>query len=175
MLDPVTEAELQVSVVREVVRASGFEGMIGGQAADLLAEGVDPEEGLLRSMHARKTGALILASVRAGARLSGASQNDLEALGAFAKSFGVAFQIADDIKDEIAPTVVTGKRQGGDRAAGKMTYPRLFGIEGSRARLRDELAAASAALAPLGDRSALLVHLARDAVAPAFDDHGVPS
>jgi geranylgeranyl diphosphate synthase type II len=175
LLDPVAESELQVSVVREIVRAAGYEGMIGGQAADLLAQGREPDETLLRSMHERKTGALIVAATRAGARLAGASKTDLDALDAFARSFGVAFQIADDVKDEISPTEVTGKRRGGDREAGKMTYPGVFGIDGSRMRLREELEIALAALSPLGDRVAALRELARDSVAPALDEHGAPS
>jgi len=172
LLDPVVETDLQTSIVREIVRAAGFEGMVGGQAADLLAQGRAPEEALLRSMHARKTGALISAATRAGARLGGASADDVEACTRFAQAYGVAFQIADDLKDEIAPEEVSGKRRGGDREAGKMTYPALFGIEGSRERLRTELAIAIAALAPLGKRSALLEALARDSVAPAFEEHG---
>jgi len=172
LLDPVVETELQTSIVREIVRAAGFEGMVGGQAADLLAQGRPPDESLLRSMHARKTGALILAATRAGARLAGASADDVDACTRFAQAFGVAFQIADDLKDEIAPEAVSGKRRGGDREAGKMTYPALFGIEGSRARLTTELDVAIAALAPLGNRGRLLEALARDSVAPAFEEHG---
>jgi geranylgeranyl pyrophosphate synthase len=173
VLDPVVEIELQTSIVRELVRAAGFEGMVGGQAADLMAQGRQADEALLRSMHARKTGALITAATRAGARLAGASIGDLDACTRFAQAFGVAFQIADDLKDEIAPEAVSGKRQGGDRAAGKMTYPALFGIEGSRERLRAELAVALAALAPLGARGAMLEALANDSVAPAFEDGAV--
>lgn len=172
LLDPVAETDVQISVVREIVRAAGYEGMVGGQAADLLAQGREPDDALLRSMHARKTGALISASTRAGARLAGASADDLEALSRFAQGYGVAFQIADDLKDEIAPTEVSGKRRGGDREAGKMTYPRLFGIEGSRDRLRGELDTALGALAGLGTRAAALELLARESVAPAFDGNG---
>jgi len=170
MLEPATDARLQSSVVIEVARAAGREGMVGGQAADLLAEGRPPDEGSLRSIHSRKTGALILAAVRAGARLGGASEEDVDALGRFALSFGLAFQIADDIKDEVAPPELTGKTARGDAEAAKMTYPSLYGVEGARARCREELDRALAALAPLGDRAAALERLARDSVAPAFAD-----
>jgi len=172
LLDMVAESEVQISVVREIVRAAGYEGMVGGQAADLLAQGRAPDHTLLRSMHARKTGALISASTRAGARLAGASADDLGALTRFAQGYGVAFQIADDLKDEISPTEVSGKRRGGDREAGKMTYPSLYGIDGSRERLRVELDEALAALAGLGARAVALELLARESVAPAFDDNG---
>ena len=92
----------------------------------------------------------------------------LDALTRFGESFGLAFQIADDIKDEIAPTEVSGKQPHGDRAAGKMTYPALYGIEGSRDRCRAELERALMQLDPLGERAGALERIARDAVAPAF-------
>jgi geranylgeranyl diphosphate synthase, type II len=168
MLEPVVDARVQNSVVAEVARAAGREGMVGGQAADLLAEGMPPDEGSLRSIHSRKTGALILAAVRAGARLGGASEEELDALGRFALAFGLAFQIADDIKDEVAPPELTGKQPRGDREAGKMTYPALCGVDGARVRCREELERSVAALAALGDRAAALERLARDSVAPAF-------
>jgi geranylgeranyl diphosphate synthase type II len=168
MLEPVVDPALQMKVVRDVARAAGYEGMVGGQAADLLAEGEVPEESLLRSIHSRKTGALIRTSVDAGARLGGASSGEREALAEFAARYGIAFQIADDVKDEVAPLSVTGKNQGGDREAGKMTYPALFGVEGSRERCRVELAAAFAAITWFGDRVEPLVALARESVAPAF-------
>jgi geranylgeranyl diphosphate synthase type II len=171
MLEPVGDPSLQVDVVAEVARAAGREGMVGGQAADLLAEGQSPDEGTLRSIHSRKTGALILAAVRAGARLGHASEEDLDLLGRFALSFGLAFQIADDIKDEIAPPEITGKLPHGDRDARKMTYAALYGIDGARARCREELDRALAALEPLGGRAILLERLVRDAVAPAFEPH----
>jgi geranylgeranyl pyrophosphate synthase len=89
-------------------------------------------------------------------------------LDAFGTRFGLAFQIADDVKDEIAPTELTGKRGGGDREAGKMTYPSLLGVQESVQRCEYELDLAIAALDSLGDRARLLVALARDAIAPAL-------
>ena len=95
--------------------------------------------------------------------------SDREALARFSRCYGIAFQIADDVKDEVAPPEVTGKNIGGDREAGKMTYPALFGIDGSRARCAAELDASMAALAPLQGRADTLIELARDSVASAFD------
>jgi geranylgeranyl diphosphate synthase type II len=168
MLEPVVEPQLQMRIVGEIARAAGREGMVGGQAADLLAEGLPPDEGSLRSIHSRKTGALILASVRAGARLGGASDEELDTLGRFALAFGLAFQIADDIKDEVLPPSLTGKHMRGDAAARKMTYPALHGVDGARSRCREELQRALSALSVLGERSEALERLATDAVAPAF-------
>jgi geranylgeranyl diphosphate synthase type II len=119
----------------------------------------------------RTTGALIQAAVRSGARLGGASPAELAALETFARHFGLAFQIADDVKDEVAPCEVLGKRGGGDREAGKMTYPALLGLDAARARCRDELASALAALGGFGERAAVLELLARESVAPAFVAH----
>lgn len=176
MLDPVAaaggrsapEPALQIEVVREVARAAGHRGMIGGQAADILAEGRVPDAAELESIHRRKTGALIRVSVRAGARLAGAGSEQVEALDRFAAGYGLAFQIADDLKDEVVPEEITGKRRGGDREAGKMTYPALLGIEGSRERCATELEGAIAALASFGPAAGMLELLARRSLAPAM-------
>ncbi|MBI5506661.1 MAG: polyprenyl synthetase family protein [Deltaproteobacteria bacterium] len=168
MLEPVAEAALQLRVVQEVARASGRDGMVGGQAADLMGEGRAPDPALLRAIHARKTGALLRVSVRAGAMLAGATPAQLAAICSFGELFGLAFQIADDIKDEVAPPQLTGKLGGGDRLAGKMTYPSLFGIDGSRELLIAQLEAARRALRAVGRDTALLDAIACDAVAPAL-------
>jgi len=170
MSEPVVEAALQSRVVQEIARAAGRDGMVGGQAADLLAEGMKADASILHAIHARKTGALLRVSVRAGAMLAKAPVRDLEVLTTFGERFGLAFQIADDIKDEVAPTVVTGKREHGDRGAGKMTYPSLYGIAGSRDLLRRELDAALAILGDLPFDASLLAWIASDAVTPAFAD-----
>lgn len=172
MLEPVVDAALQMRAVEEIARASGRDGMVGGQAADLMGEGHAPDPHLLRAIHARKTGALLRVSVRAGAMLGGATPAQLAALSAFGERFGLAFQIADDIKDEVAPPQVTGKRTGGDRLKGKMTYPSLFGIDGSRKLLIAELESARQALAGVGADTSLLQAIASDAVAPALAGGG---
>ncbi|MFN2376536.1 MAG: polyprenyl synthetase family protein, partial [Candidatus Binatia bacterium] len=115
MLEPVAEAALQGRAIQEIARAAGREGMVGGQAADLMADGMhggtrQPASGptgaepsaadveLLQAIHARKTGALLKAAARAGGLLAGALEADLECLTTFGTRFGLAFQIADDIK-----------------------------------------------------------------------------
>jgi geranylgeranyl diphosphate synthase type II len=176
MLEPVAaaggraapEPALQIEVVHEIARAAGHRGMIGGQAADILAEGRAPDATELESIHRRKTGALIRVAVRAGARMAGASLEQIEALDRFAAGYGLAFQIADDVKDEVTPEEVTGKRTGGDREAGKMTYPALMGVAGARDRCAAELEAAIAALAPFGLAAGMLELLARTSLAPAL-------
>ncbi|MFN2425897.1 MAG: polyprenyl synthetase family protein [Candidatus Binatia bacterium] len=200
MLDPVVDARAQARAIQEIARAAGREGMVGGQAADLMADsvhgGVQRSEteraplsastavsnvaadappadvALLRAIHARKTGALLRVSARAGGMLCGASDADLERLTEFGTRFGLAFQIADDIKDETAPTSVTGKREGGDRLSGKLTYPALFGVAGSLALLRVEFDAAVDAVTALSSDASLIVQVAREAVAPALRSAG---
>ncbi|HEY2773440.1 MAG TPA: farnesyl diphosphate synthase [Candidatus Binatia bacterium] len=181
MLEPVCEPALQALAIGEIARAAGREGMVGGQAADLMADGLDGRADaraaagdveLLHAIHARKTGALLRASARVGGLLAGAGETDLQSLTRFGTRFGLAFQIADDIKDEIAPTVVTGKREGGDRQAGKLTYPSLFGVPRSQQMLREELDAALAELSSFSRDASLLVQVATEAVAPALAHPG---
>ena len=117
-----------------VAEAAGACGMVGGQAVDLEAAGTGASfdgDGL-RAMHARKTGALIRASAAAGAVMAGASDAQIEAIERFASELGLAFQIVDDILDVEAASADLGKTAGKDAAAGKPTYPALYGLEESR-------------------------------------------
>jgi geranylgeranyl diphosphate synthase type II len=130
-----------------IARAAGAWGMVGGQAIDLHAAGKTPDtvthgrtldaEGL-RDMHLRKTGALMQAAVFAGGLLAGADSDEALALQAYGFEVGLAFQIVDDLLDVEGSDAALGKTAGKDAAAGKPTYPALFGAEESR-----RLAAAS--------------------------------
>ncbi|MCE9637650.1 MAG: polyprenyl synthetase family protein [Planctomycetes bacterium] len=126
------------SLVAELAAASGTHGMVGGQCADLEGEGGAPDELMVRSIHERKTGALITASLRMGAIAVGADNRLLADLGEFARRLGLAFQIVDDVLDEEGAAVDLGKTPGKDRAQGKVTYPAAIGVAASRARA-DEL------------------------------------
>ena len=144
-LHPVLMArKLRVSAL--VSEAAGASGMVGGQAIDLAAVKPGPAASQppasfdidsLRDMHMRKTGALIRAAVSAGAIMGGADDRIIAALDTYATEIGLAFQIVDDILDEEGSAGSLGKTAGKDRAAGKPTYPALFGLDRSR-----ELAAA---------------------------------
>ena len=127
-----------------IAEAAGAAGMVGGQAIDLAAVKPGPhhtpapiDADGLQAMHMRKTGALIRASVAAGAIMGGASDRVLAALDTYATEIGLAFQIVDDILDEEGSSGSLGKTAGKDRAAGKPTYPSFYGLDRSR-----ELAAA---------------------------------
>jgi geranylgeranyl diphosphate synthase, type II len=115
-----------------VAAAAGAAGMVGGQAIDLDMTGklVDGDE--LRTMHRKKTGAVIEASAMAGAIMAGADAALLEAIRECGAQFGLAFQIIDDILDVEGSSAHLGKTAGKDEAAGKPTYASLYGVETSR-------------------------------------------
>ena len=127
-------------VIGVVAAAAGPIGMVGGQALDLacvtpdaagrLPAPLDPDA--LAGMHARKTGALIRGAAVAGAVIGGGSEAQIAAIDAAAAEFGLAFQIIDDILDVSGTSADLGKTIGKDQAAGKPTYPALYGLETSR-------------------------------------------
>jgi geranylgeranyl diphosphate synthase type II len=124
----------QLRAIQIVAEAAGACGMVGGQAIDLAAAGSGAAfdaEGL-RAMHARKTGALIRASASAGAVMAGGDERQVGAIESFASELGLAFQIVDDILDVEGASSDLGKTAGKDAAAGKPTYPALYGLDRSR-------------------------------------------
>ncbi|MDD2675846.1 MAG: polyprenyl synthetase family protein [Methylacidiphilaceae bacterium] len=147
-------------VVGELARASGSRALVGGQVADLEAEGREISVRELRAIHLRKTGALITAALRLGAMAGEASRESLRAVTEFGRLLGLAFQVVDDILDVTQTRETLGKSAGKDLAAVKATYPRLLGLEGARLAARRYTARAHGALAPLGERGAILTDLA---------------
>jgi geranylgeranyl pyrophosphate synthase len=157
-------SERAAALVRETARACGTRGMVGGQAADLEAEGRPPSVEVVEGIHRRKTGALFAASLRLGALGAGAPRPVVEALDRYGERLGLAFQIVDDVLDEEGLAADLGKTPGKDRKRGKMTYPAAAGMDGARARARalaDEAAAGAAGL----PAAALLAELAELVVA----------
>lgn len=118
----------------EIARAAGSMGMIGGQAVDIESEGKEITLPILQYIHIHKTGELILASIRAGALISGADEAGLKALTRYGESVGLAFQITDDILDVEGTEAVLGKPVGGDKKKGKATYPALLGLDEAKRR-----------------------------------------
>ena len=132
----------KLAAIAIIAHAAGAIGMVGGQAVDLQAAvpGAAPLDGTaLKAMHARKTGALIRGSAGAGAAMAGASVGQRAAIDAYAEALGLAFQIVDDILDVEGTSGDLGKTAGKDAAAGKPTYPALYGLDESR-RLAAECA-----------------------------------
>jgi geranylgeranyl diphosphate synthase type II len=148
------------AVIREIAHASGVCGMAGGQFIDLQSEGKQLTLDALREIHRCKTGALIRASVRAGALLANAPAHTLDALTAYGEHIGLAFQIADDILDVVGDEAAIGKPVGSDIANEKATYPALLGLDRSRVLAREAADAAVAALAPLGPEADIFRSLA---------------
>lgn len=121
-----------IDVVLELARAVGTAGMLGGQMADIEAEGrpVTPEQ--IQAIHTRKTGALIRGSVRIGAILAGVDEAVLARLTVYGEKIGLAFQIIDDILDIEGDQRLLGKSVGSDSRNQKATYPAAMGLEKAR-------------------------------------------
>ena len=153
-------------LVRLVADACGSLGMTGGQSIDLAAEGAILDADELEHMYSLKTGALIHASIVSASLLcEDLSAGHREALDAFGRDIGIAFQIKDDILDVEGETHVIGKPSGSDEKLGKATYPSLFGLDASRARCNELLQSAIARLEVLDRSAAPLEWLARFIVA----------
>lgn len=147
-------------VVREVAHFIGTAGILGGQMDDLLAEGTAADEKRVSSIHLRKTAALITASLRVGAHIGEASAECLGMLTAYGRDIGLAFQIVDDILDEVGSTEQLGKPVGSDQKQQKATYPGAVGIDKSRERAAELIASAKQAIAGIPYRQDLFVALA---------------
>jgi len=156
---PLLPAE-RVALVREISSAAGTrDGMVGGQVADLEAEGKNVTPEALEYIHRSKTAALIRASIVSGAIAGGASQEDRDRLRTFGELIGWAFQVTDDILDVEESSAALGKTAGKDQAQQKATYPALFGLEKSHAFARDLATRALEALDTFGERAANLREL----------------
>jgi len=150
-----TEAT-RLAVVREMSRAAGMNGMVGGQAIDLESEGKEIPMERLREMHMGKTGALFRAAVRSGAILAGATDDQLATLTKYADAFGLAFQITDDILDVVGDDATIGKPVGSDERNHKSTYVTLLSLEKAQALAKETVDTAVAALASFGSEADFL-------------------
>jgi len=146
--------------VREVAHYIGTAGILGGQMDDLLAEGTRATEEQVSFIHLRKTASLITASLRVGGILGGASPEHLDRLTRYGRDMGLAFQIVDDVLDEVGSTEQLGKPAGSDLAQNKATYPRAIGIANSRERAQQLINAAKHAIEGIPYRGELFKALA---------------
>ena len=137
------------AIVEELCRAAGAGGMVGGQALDLRAEGASLDGAALDRLHRLKTGALLTASLRIGAMAEGASLKTLEAVDAYGRSVGLAFQIADDVLDATGTAADLGKNPS-DTDRDKTTYVGVHGLEAAADRAHREVARARTALRRAG-------------------------
>ncbi len=139
---------LQARLCRLLARASGYDGMAGGQAIDLASVGKPLDEAQLRDMHRRKTGVLLQASVLMGAACGDISEQAWSSLSAYGAAIGLAFQVVDDILDVTQDSEVLGKTAGKDQDCNKPTYVSVLGLEAARTyalQLRDQAHKALAA------------------------------
>ncbi len=142
---------LVIQATRQLARAIGSEGMVGGQAIDLQSVGKPLDLLQLETMHRLKTGALLQASVALGAIVVGASSTVRRALDRYARALGLAFQVVDDILDVTADSATLGKTAGKDEADHKPTYVSLLGLDGARDFAESLRQEAHAGLADLGE------------------------
>jgi geranylgeranyl pyrophosphate synthase len=141
--------------------ASGTFGMAGGQAIDLAAQGRQLDVGQVEDMHARKTGALIRASVLMPASCAPSlDARHYEALAGFIGPIGLAFQIQDDLLDVLGDVSTIGKAAGADSVRAKPTHPSVIGVKASQERVQLLHAQALQALEPFAERAAPLRALA---------------
>lgn len=164
----------------DLASAAGRCGMVAGQVADLEAErkltgeltsdlaqcDIFPASSKsalaqLEAIHRRKTGRLLCSAVTMGARIAQADVDLIDRLEQFGNNVGLAFQIADDLLDVTGDASKLGKNVGKDATLGKMTYPGLLGVEGSRQKADDLIRNACDLLEPLGERAEPLAELAR--------------
>jgi geranylgeranyl diphosphate synthase type II len=155
------EPARRVAILSDVAASAGtVNGMVGGQVADIEAEGRAIQPAELEYIHRSKTAALIRAAVVSGAIAGGADEENVLRLRRFGETIGWAFQVVDDILDVEETSATLGKTAGKDAAQKKATYPALHGLEKSRKFAQELEAGAMAELAPYGSRAARLRELA---------------
>jgi geranylgeranyl diphosphate synthase type II len=135
-------------VIGRVVHAVGWDGTIGGEAVDLHSGTSTIDFATLEYIHSRKTGALFVAAAAVGGMLGNATEGSLEALEAYAKNLGLAFQITDDILDVTSTPEELGKDVGKDQE--RLSFVKLAGIEGARALAGELIDTSISAIAGLG-------------------------
>lgn len=136
--EPMQEVSVEdrLAMISELARASGAEGMCTGQALDIASEHSDTSPEALELIHQHKTGALLRAAVRLGALAAGEKgRKALRWLDQYAQNIGLAFQVRDDILDEIGEATEMGKKPGSDQKLGKSTYPRLLSLQGAQKKM----------------------------------------
>ncbi|QIR14026.1 (2E,6E)-farnesyl diphosphate synthase [Shewanella aestuarii] len=155
----------QLSIVGLLAKASGYQGMCGGQAIDLSATNQRIELARLTELHNKKTGALISCAVEMALIAANASQDEHQALMHYAHQIGLAFQVQDDILDITSSTEELGKPQGSDEQSNKSTFPRLLGLEGAKATSQQLVDEALSVLTKLPYNTQLIADFARYIIA----------
>ena len=158
--EPAIPAGIQLQIIKAIAAGAGPLGMVGSQIIDIASEGKEIDFATLREIHRRKTGALILAAVQAGALVGKADQKQFTALSRYGEMIGLSFQIVDDLLNVEGSSAELGKAVGSDAERGKATYPAFFGVEATRSKATETVAEAVAALAGFGPEAEPLRQLA---------------
>ncbi|MFD2446004.1 polyprenyl synthetase family protein [Bacillus sp. CGMCC 1.16607] len=151
--------DIKLELIKELAKAAGSEGMVGGQVADMEAEGKRLDLSELEYIHIHKTGKLLAFSILAGAIISEATEIEKKCLTNFAHHLGLAFQIQDDILDLEGDQEIIGKPVGSDQHNNKNTYPSLLTIEGAKKALQDHIKEAKRNLVESGLNTDLLAEI----------------
>ena len=153
--------ELALEIIRIIAVAAGPSGMVQGQMLDMLSEGrmLAPED--LQQLHALKTGAMIEASLVAGAMVGGGTAAQVNAIKEYGRAIGLAFQVVDDILNVAGDPAVMGKAAGTDRVRLKNSYPHLWGLEKSREFAHNLIRSATESLCHFGVEAEALRAIAR--------------
>lgn len=158
-IDDKLDPGIKVDLIQLIARSIGASGMVAGQVIDIESETriISAEE--LENMHRRKTGDLITASVLSATLIARAAPEITRSLRTFGYALGLAFQVRDDILDDIGDTHVMGKQQGSDKSRDKTTFTSTHGLDAAAAYLDELRQEAIDALSPLGEKAGLLVKL----------------
>lgn len=158
LAEPLThpDAAVRCRLVLELARASGKEGMVGGQMIDIYAEQKAFDLEGIEELQRLKTGAIIRFSALAGGIVGGAAESEIEALRLYAEDLGLAFQIVDDLLDAFGDAEALGKPVGQDADMDKATFVKLLGPEGARNQARSLVARAKSRLDGFGPRAEAL-------------------
>jgi len=157
---PAIPPDIQLKIIKAIAAGAGPLGMVGGQIIDIASEGRAIDFSTLREIHRRKTGALILAAVQAGALVGMAAPDHFAALSHYGELIGLSFQIVDDLLNVEGSSAELGKAVGSDAEHGKATYPAFFGVEETRSKAASAVQEAVAALADFGPEAEPLRQLA---------------
>ncbi len=152
--------ETRIGLINQISFSSGAEGMVGGQQADMEAENKQVTLAELTSIHARKTGELLIFAVTSAAKIAEASIEQTKRLRIFAENIGVGFQISDDILDVIGDETKMGKKTGVDAFMNKSTYPGLLTLDGAKSALNEHVSIAKSALSGHGFDDDILLKIA---------------
>jgi farnesyl diphosphate synthase len=152
----------QLAMINAVAKASGIQGMVGGQALDIAATNIDVALDELERIHRLKTGALLNCAIKLGAYCAPNIEQDvINALENYGQKLGLAFQVKDDILDIEGNTAVLGKPQGSDLDNQKSTYPALLGLDGAKQKANQLIEDALHALDSVPHNTDVLAELAK--------------